>query len=97
MDYGNVTGEQVVDALTSFKRPQNFDKYAMLLVFFSYETHEHAFSYSAAFYHARPEKYIGSTSEEFAKIKPQTNAPLPVQNNTAGFFSKQSVFDPIQT
>lgn len=94
INYGNVKGGQVFDAVTSFKQARNFDKYAMLLVFISYETYKNSFSYSASFYHARPEKYFGSTLEAFTKITPQTNVILPVQDNTAGFFANQSVFDP---
>ncbi|KAK7183097.1 hypothetical protein DPSP01_005958 [Paraphaeosphaeria sporulosa] len=95
MDYGNVTGEQVVNTITSFKQPQMFDKHAMLIAIFSYQAHKHIFSHSATFFHTRPEKYFGSTLEAFTRVEPQTNVTLPVMNNTAGFFADLSgSYDP---
>ncbi|KAJ4292083.1 hypothetical protein N0V90_009982 [Kalmusia sp. IMI 367209] len=91
-NYGNVTGEQVLDTVTCFKEADRFDKYSMLLVFIAYEVDQAAFSYSASFYHARPEKFRGSTSEDFTKIEPRVSQVF--RNATAGFFANQTVFDP---
>jgi hypothetical protein len=87
--YSNSTDQELLAALTAFKKPENFDPYAMFTFGFLYDAAKRAFTADIAMYSSRPETVPGSALETFAKIQPQIYSSLRL--GSPGSFAGESL------